>query len=799
MLSDLVDLDNVLDQVNFSDKLGTPLKPFQQLMGCMPPSQAHHLPEPYRWLMTDPNSPIIDFYPKTFTIDMNGKRWPWEAVALLPFLDSKRLVEAMDNIDESLLSQEERIRNSTGESVVMMYDEGHSESVSAIGKTEGFGAIEDSKVISVPFGISDWNFNSDKKAILEPELHPDVEVPLPGFASLHDAPVQSLWRRRNGINVFGSRSRYKTSCLEVSTFMPPLPKIETLAPKLIGTSIFVNYPHFVEGLVTAVSDEHTIVRGRNKAKRWTDKESEKWKVKRDGITRSFQTGEGYSGTGGMIIPDDQTVTLSVRPLKGLTKTKEGTTVKAYAKFEIEVPIISTFWNPSRPDPRLVGVPSRLEKTVFEIAIPLHSAQRPQKVKATVGRKRSNLFPPKNKAATIVSPTERIENANVAKAFYTSSALPHLQGNHGRLVQKKENTGKRNFSSQDATFHLQPWSRIKSNTLILKRPQSNNSSKNHHLGNKGGFHHFSSQQSTFLARGIAGKAKAGPRGRMLAIGLIATSFLVNLSAGISTLSLFGSKQLQKRHQDLKKYLPSSSQPFNTEDLLQICGGDFQTERESNSSTPPLEFAHGTTTLSFIFQGGIIAAVDSRASLGSFVGSKTTQKVLPVNSHILGTMAGGAADCMFWIRKLKAQAILYESIEGSRMTVARASRLLSNALYDNRGLDLSIGTMIMGFDPEVGPPKIYYVDNSGVRIEGDLFAVGSGSSFALGILDNERKHGMTENEAINLGIKAIRHATFRDAYSGGFINVYLITRDGWKKVYTEDLAGSTPVDDDASPKK
>jgi hypothetical protein len=47
------------------------------------------------------------------------------------------------------------------------------------------------------------------------------------------------------------------------------------------------------------------------------------------------------------------------------------------------------------------------------------------------------------------------------------------------------------------------------------------------------------------------------------------------------------------------------------------------------TPPIEFAHGTTTISFAFNGGIVAAVDSRASIGNFVGSKTVQKVLPVS--------------------------------------------------------------------------------------------------------------------------------------------------------------------------
>jgi 20S proteasome subunit beta 5 len=153
-----------------------------------------------------------------------------------------------------------------------------------------------------------------------------------------------------------------------------------------------------------------------------------------------------------------------------------------------------------------------------------------------------------------------------------------------------------------------------------------------------------------------------------------------------------------------------------------------------------------------------------------------------------MAGGAADCSFWIRKLRSEAKLHElTNEGRGISVARASRLLSNALYENRGLDLSVGTMIMGYDDDGG--HIYYVDNTGVRIPGDMFAVGSGSTFALGILDTERKFDMTEEEAITLGIKAIRHATFRDAFSGGFIACYLTTKDGWRKIFSEDLALST----------
>uniref|UniRef100_A0A7S3IKA9 Proteasome subunit beta n=1 Tax=Strombidium inclinatum TaxID=197538 RepID=A0A7S3IKA9_9SPIT len=192
--------------------------------------------------------------------------------------------------------------------------------------------------------------------------------------------------------------------------------------------------------------------------------------------------------------------------------------------------------------------------------------------------------------------------------------------------------------------------------------------------------------------------------------------------------------------------------------------------------------GTTTLAFQFQGGVLVAVDARATQGPFISSGAVRKVIEVNEFILGTMAGGAADCFFWEKYVAMQCRLYQLRHGVRPSVAQASMMLCSIMKQYKGYGLSMGTMFTGSDSTGA--SLYYIDNDATRLRGNLFAVGSGGTFAYGVLDSEYRYDLTIDEAVKLGIKAIVSATFKDSASGGVVRVYHVTNEGnWRIVHDQ----------------
>uniref|UniRef100_A0A3P9AFT2 Proteasome subunit beta n=1 Tax=Esox lucius TaxID=8010 RepID=A0A3P9AFT2_ESOLU len=188
---------------------------------------------------------------------------------------------------------------------------------------------------------------------------------------------------------------------------------------------------------------------------------------------------------------------------------------------------------------------------------------------------------------------------------------------------------------------------------------------------------------------------------------------------------------------------------------------------------IDLNHGTITLAFKFCHGVIVAVDSRASAGSYIASKEANKVIEINPYLLGTMSGSAADCQYWERLLAKDDCplclkLYKLRNKKRIFVSAASKWLSLSCLLMDEYQCIVSVSIQG-------PGLYYVDDNGTRLSGQMFSTGCGNSYAYGVIDSGYREDMTVEEAYELGRRGITHATHRDAYSGGVVNLYHMQKD------------------------
>ena len=105
--SDFSDVSHVPNTFESGTK---PFQPMEQLMGVFPAASRKFLPVSWQKYMLDPESAIIDFYPSNFEIDLNRKKFAWQGVGLLPFVDEERLLEALQPVYHDL-TEEEKDRN----------------------------------------------------------------------------------------------------------------------------------------------------------------------------------------------------------------------------------------------------------------------------------------------------------------------------------------------------------------------------------------------------------------------------------------------------------------------------------------------------------------------------------------------------------------------------------------------------------------------------------------------------------------------------------------------------------------
>jgi hypothetical protein len=317
----LVDVTKGLEaDLNF--KLGQPFHPYEQLMGVLPDRSKKIVPAVYHDLMTDPKSPIIDFYPRDFELDMNGKKMEWEAVVKIPFIDEARLLAAMAPRN-ALLNEDEKKRNEFGVTLKFVYDPDieftYPSSLVGI-----FPDIAHCHCVENIFDLPTIE-GLDYHVGLVEGVRLGVSA-LAGFPSLATVPYTAALGFQ-GVTVFQQSSRNESMVVSVKD-AETRTNVKNAITKL-GQRAFVGYPFLQEGKVVKISDElfdyFPPEEGTSQAipKPHGPREIDDWHARAQRIESNYSTRLGIE------IGTVESIT-HVELLKGLKITDEGAAVKEYA-------------------------------------------------------------------------------------------------------------------------------------------------------------------------------------------------------------------------------------------------------------------------------------------------------------------------------------------------------------------------------------------------------------------------------------------------------------------------------------
>jgi proteasome beta subunit len=137
--------------------------------------------------------------------------------------------------------------------------------------------------------------------------------------------------------------------------------------------------------------------------------------------------------------------------------------------------------------------------------------------------------------------------------------------------------------------------------------------------------------------------------------------------------------------------------------------------------------GTTTLGMVCKEGVVIATEKRATMGTLIAHKATQKLYQIDNHLALATAGLVGDLQVLARYLNAEANLYRLKRDVRMPVKSAATLMSNIMNQRKFYPYYVQLVLGGFDQTGG--HVFSLDAAGGAIPDKYTSAGSGSPYVL----------------------------------------------------------------------
>ncbi len=168
--------------------------------------------------------------------------------------------------------------------------------------------------------------------------------------------------------------------------------------------------------------------------------------------------------------------------------------------------------------------------------------------------------------------------------------------------------------------------------------------------------------------------------------------------------------------------------------------------------------GTTTVGLKYDTGVVLIVDKRIS-SRLIEPNSIEKIFKIDDHVGCATSGLVADARSLIDRARIDAQINEITYDEKIQVKTLVKKICDfkQTYTQYGGVRPFGTALLVAGHDETGPRLFATDPSGALMEYKASSEGSGRNGAMSYFEEHYKDGLSKDEGIMLGIKALHQAT------------------------------------------
>ncbi len=191
--------------------------------------------------------------------------------------------------------------------------------------------------------------------------------------------------------------------------------------------------------------------------------------------------------------------------------------------------------------------------------------------------------------------------------------------------------------------------------------------------------------------------------------------------------------------------------------------------------------GATVIGVVAKNSIIFVAEKLITNKLLIPSSSS-KIFKVDDHIGAAGSGLLGDARILIKRAQEEARRHELVYNEPISI---KTLVSNIcdykqLYTQYGGTRPFGVSLLIGGIDSTGPKLFVTEPAGIFFEYKAVAIGEGGSIVNKYLEKTYKEGLTKEEAITLGLKAMKNY-LKDKFKERIIEIAVI--DGGFKKYSQ----------------